>query len=325
MTSSTMTTMSSPACGRAPCVRGDARGRLEKAHGQRLGATAALDDAELDPGTVLQRGHTLGQGAGGHEDVAALGGVVGGHESEALLGVVELHLASRHAAPLSSLRMGPECGARTSGLTPTGYPGRAGRVHTIPVDERKGVGRSRSLLGECCGDRRDRPQQGEPAPVLVRSPHARSLVAVHGGRADARTRTDPAVHRHLHQRGPRHRPRHGRHPARPHRRRRPPRHRPGRCAHRPDRRPTDAHRRHHVPARRCVVLAFATPSRCRRGVRLLGINFGVAAGVQHPHRLGRSGRCASSIRVTSPSSTSASARRCGRRPVRRRREPRTFT
>src|SRR6188472_3785115 len=72
----------------------DRRGRVEDANGERLGAAATLDDAELDPRTRLQRGRTLGQRAGVQEHVGAP--VIVGEEAEALLRVVEPDLAGGH-------------------------------------------------------------------------------------------------------------------------------------------------------------------------------------------------------------------------------------
>src|SRR4051795_1219798 len=71
------------AVGRA-LVRRDRRSRLEDAHLQRLVATSALGDPELDPGARLERGHPGRQRGGVDVDVCAL---LTGEEAEALLRV----------------------------------------------------------------------------------------------------------------------------------------------------------------------------------------------------------------------------------------------
>src|SRR5690606_33831276 len=76
---------------------GDARGRVDEVDGHRLGATAPLDDGELDALAVLESRHTLRQRARGHKDVAAL---VAADEAEPLVGVEELDLAGGHVGPL---------------------------------------------------------------------------------------------------------------------------------------------------------------------------------------------------------------------------------
>jgi hypothetical protein len=80
---------------------GDGRGRLQEAHLERLGALAALGDAELDPLPLCHGLRPGGQRGGMHEYLGTP--VIAGEEAETLLGVIPLDLAGRHEQDLTSL------------------------------------------------------------------------------------------------------------------------------------------------------------------------------------------------------------------------------
>jgi MFS family permease len=80
---------------------GDGRRRLEEPHLERLGALAALRDAELDPLPLRHGLRPRGQRGGMHEYLGTP--VIAGEEAETLLGVIPLDLAGRHAQDLTSL------------------------------------------------------------------------------------------------------------------------------------------------------------------------------------------------------------------------------
>jgi MFS family permease len=80
---------------------GDGRRRLEQPHLERLGALAALGDAELDPLALCHGLRPCGQGGGMHEYLGTP--VIAGEEAETLLGVIPLDLAGRHEQDLTSL------------------------------------------------------------------------------------------------------------------------------------------------------------------------------------------------------------------------------
>ena len=80
---------------------GDGRGRLKEPHLERLGALAALRDAELDPLPLCHGLRPCGQRGGMHEYLGTP--VIAGEEAETLLGVIPLDLAGRHEQDLTSL------------------------------------------------------------------------------------------------------------------------------------------------------------------------------------------------------------------------------
>jgi predicted lipid-binding transport protein (Tim44 family) len=80
---------------------GDGRRRLKEPHLERLGALAALGDAELDPLPLRHGLRPGGQRGGMHEYLGTP--VIAGEEAETLLGVIPLDLAGRHAQVLTSL------------------------------------------------------------------------------------------------------------------------------------------------------------------------------------------------------------------------------
>jgi MFS family permease len=81
--------------------RGDGRRRLKEPHLERLGALAALRDAELDPLPLRHGLRPCGQRGGMHEYLGTP--VIAGEEAETLLGVIPLDLAGRHEQDLTSL------------------------------------------------------------------------------------------------------------------------------------------------------------------------------------------------------------------------------
>ena len=83
---------------------GDGQRRLKQAHLERLGALAALGDAELDPLALCHGLGPCGQRGGMHEYLGTP--VIAGEEAETLLGVVPLDLAGRHEQDLTSLETG---------------------------------------------------------------------------------------------------------------------------------------------------------------------------------------------------------------------------
>jgi hypothetical protein len=88
---------------RGRLVAADRGGCVEHLHLECLVAAAPLRDPELDAGSRLERGGSLGKGFGAHVDVRA---VLLGEEPEALLGVVPLHLASGHGLEPSAAALG---------------------------------------------------------------------------------------------------------------------------------------------------------------------------------------------------------------------------
>jgi MFS family permease len=84
--------------------RGDGRRRLKEPHLERLGALAALRDAELDPLPLCHGLRPCGQRGGMHEYLGTP--VIAGEEAETLLGVIPLDLAGRHEQDLTSLETG---------------------------------------------------------------------------------------------------------------------------------------------------------------------------------------------------------------------------
>ena len=83
---------------------GDGRRRLKEPHLERLGALAALRDAELDPLPLRHGLRPCGQRGGMHEYLGTP--VIAGEEAETLLGVIPLDLAGRHEQDLTSLETG---------------------------------------------------------------------------------------------------------------------------------------------------------------------------------------------------------------------------
>jgi hypothetical protein len=83
---------------------GDGRRRLKQPYLERLGALAALRDAELDPLPLRHGLRPCGQRGRVHEYLGPP--VVAGEEAETLLGVVPLDLAGRHEQDLTSLETG---------------------------------------------------------------------------------------------------------------------------------------------------------------------------------------------------------------------------
>jgi MFS family permease len=83
---------------------GDGRRRLKEPHLERLGALAALRDAEFDPLPLRHGLRPCGQRGGMHENLGTP--VIAGEEAETLLGVIPLDLAGRHEQDLTSLETG---------------------------------------------------------------------------------------------------------------------------------------------------------------------------------------------------------------------------